>query len=107
MHNIELLRLTALDGEMIEKSLILVEFHSGIPGTIQIMVPIINRISDEFKHKLHVVRVNTHIYMDVKKHYRIFNDPTYLLFRNGELVERYDHLISHKKLKNIIINYLN
>jgi thioredoxin 1 len=68
---------------------VLVDFFAPWCGPCQIQGPIVEQLADEVKDSAIVAKVNTEEAMQVAMEYAIMSIPTLMIFRNGQVVEKY------------------
>ena len=62
---------------------VLVDFWADWCGPCQITGPILDKVSDEMKGKVKVLKLNTDKEYDISEKYSIRSIPTVILFKNG------------------------
>ncbi|MFN7181739.1 MAG: thioredoxin [Planctomycetota bacterium] len=88
------------------KTLALVDFYATWCGPCKMQSPIIDKVADEIKEGLNVYKVDVDELSDVAVKYGISAVPTLLLFKDGNVVERWVGLTPEHVLKETIENYL-
>ena len=66
---------------------VLVDFWAEWCAPCKMLTPILEEISNEFKNKLVIVKVNLDENQDLAMRYSIRSIPTLLLFREGKLLD--------------------
>ena len=66
---------------------VLVDFWAEWCAPCKMLTPILEEISNEFKNKLVIVKVNLDENQDLAMRYSIRSIPTLLLFKEGELLD--------------------
>ena len=66
---------------------VLVDFWAEWCAPCKMLTPILEELSNEFKNKVLVVKVNLDENQDLAMKYSIRSIPTLLLFNNGELLD--------------------
>ena len=72
---------------IISKVPVLVDFWAEWCAPCKMLTPILEELSNEFKNKVLVVKVNLDENQDLAMKYSIRSIPTLLLFNNGELLD--------------------
>lgn len=67
------------------KGLVLVDFYATWCGPCMMLAPIIDEISEEYKDKVEVVKVNIDDNQELAIKYNIMSIPTLALFKKGNL----------------------
>lgn len=67
------------------KGLVLVDFYATWCGPCMMLAPIIDEISEEYKDKVEVVKVNIDDNQELAIKYNIMSIPTLALFKEGNL----------------------
>ena len=84
----------------------LVDFWAPWCGPCRKIAPVIDEISEEYKGRLKVVKVNTDENVRTAQEYSISGIPSVLIFKNGEAVERLVGLMQKSTLISSIEKYL-
>lgn len=58
-------------------------------GPCQLMVPILNEVSETLKDKIAVVKIDTEKYPSLANKYQVEALPTFILFKDGKLWDRF------------------
>ncbi|MCW6053691.1 thioredoxin [Microcoleus sp. A2-C5] len=77
---------------------VLVDFYATWCGPCQMMVPILEQVSDQTKDKLMVVKIDTDKYEQLSSQYHIYALPTLVLFKNGVEVDRIEGVLQAPQL---------
>jgi len=70
------------------KEPVLVDFCISWRGSTHIMAPTINELATDFKGRINVGRLDVDKYPDMKEKYGICVIPTFLIFKNGLVVDQ-------------------
>jgi len=77
---------------------VLVDFYATWCGPCQMMVPILDKVNNQLKGRLQVVKIDTDKYPQLASQYEIHALPTLVLFKNGQLVERIEGVVPAEQL---------
>lgn len=77
---------------------ILVDFYATWCGPCQMMVPILDQVSQQIGDRLQVVKIDSDKYPHLASQYNIEALPTLVLFKNGEPVDRIEGLVQAPQL---------
>lgn len=85
----------------------IVECYSSPSGMLQIMEPVFAKVEDELNINFKHLRIDLKRNPFLTEEFLIKKDLTYLFFKNGELTDKIDGLMSINTLKEIIQNSLS
>ncbi len=77
---------------------VLVDFYATWCGPCQMMSPILEKVNEQLKGRLQVVKIDTDKYPQLASQYQIYALPTLVLFKNAEPVERIEGVVPAEKL---------
>jgi thioredoxin len=77
---------------------ILVDFNTHLCGPCRMLNPILEQVQARLKHKLQIVKIDSEQYPALSHQYQIHALPTLLLFKQGQLIDRFEGLIAPEKL---------
>ncbi|XP_018458666.1 thioredoxin Y2, chloroplastic isoform X2 [Raphanus sativus] len=77
---------------------LLVDFYATWCGPCQLMVPILNEVSETLKDKITVVKIDTEKYPKVANKYQVEALPTFILFKDGKLWDRFEGALPANQL---------
>ena len=66
---------------------VLVDFYADWCGPCKMMMPIVDKMAETYEGKIKVGKVNSDEEGDLAARYGIMSIPSFLIFKNGELVE--------------------
>ncbi|KAJ8541498.1 hypothetical protein K7X08_002314 [Anisodus acutangulus] len=75
-----------------------VDFYATWCGPCQFMVPILNEVGESMKDKIQVVKIDTEKYPDIANKYNIQALPTFILFKDGEVCDRFEGALNAPQL---------
>ncbi|KAG2305333.1 hypothetical protein Bca4012_064393 [Brassica carinata] len=77
---------------------LLVDFYATWCGPCQLMVPILNEVSETLKDKIAVVKIDTEKYPSLANKYQVEALPTFILFKDGKLWDRFEGALPANQL---------
>lgn len=84
------------------KTPVLVDFYADWCTPCKMMSPIIEEISNEFKGKITVLKINIDECPDIAQKYSVMSIPTIILFKNGEATKTSVGVTSKEKLVEMV-----
>lgn len=66
---------------------VLVDFYADWCGPCKMMGPIVKEMADAFDGKMKIGKLNIDEEMDIAQKYRVMSIPTFIIFKNGQVVE--------------------
>ena len=88
--------------ELIKEGITLVDFYADWCGPCRMLAPIIDKISEDYKDKINVVKVNVDNVREVAIRYGIQSIPTVILIKDGSAVKMNVGFISYDEIKEMI-----
>ncbi|MFC1612406.1 thioredoxin [Patescibacteria group bacterium] len=85
---------------------VMVDFWASWCGPCKAMAPIVDELSEEFKDKLKVVKVNIEKDEKLASEYKIMSIPAFLFFKKGKIVEQEGGAMTKEKLAKKIKKFL-
>lgn len=85
-----------------ETKTVLVDFYAEWCGPCKMMSPVINKIAEEIGEQVKICKINVDEAQDIASKYEIMSIPTFIVFKNGEIVKRTIGVQSEEKLKEMI-----
>ncbi len=83
----------------------LVEFYTDSCAPCKRMSPILAELEEEYNGSVLIAKVNAAFEQELNEKYRITATPTFLLFNDGELTERFVGARKKEDIKEIIEAY--
>jgi len=86
---------------------VFVDFWAPWCGPCQMMGPIIEELSSEYdKSKVKVVKLDVDKNQETAGRYKVMSIPTFLVFKDGEVVDKLVGGVQKEKLKEMIDKHL-
>jgi thioredoxin 1 len=93
--------------EALESSkLVVVDLWAEWCGPCKMMGPIIDELADEFKDTTLVGKMDVDANSEVSVNYNVRGIPTFLFFKNGELVDKEVGAVGKKRLEDKIRQHM-
>ena len=91
--------LDEFDKVVADNSVVLVDFWAEwCPHCIS-MMPAVDSVSSQLQGKARVVKINAGSEIDVANKYHVTSLPTFLIFKNGELIDRFNGSTTPSELR--------
>ncbi|MCD8067860.1 MAG: thioredoxin [Lachnospiraceae bacterium] len=68
---------------------VLVDFYADWCGPCKMMAPIVSQLADEYEGKVKIGKVNVDDSNQLAGQYQIRNIPSFIIFKDGQAVEKY------------------
>ena len=81
---------------------VIVDFYADWCGPCKMMSPIIDSIADELGEIVKVAKVNTDENMNLAEQYGIMSIPTIIVFKNGEITNRFTGVTDKAQIINAV-----
>jgi len=85
-----------------DNNLVLVDFWTEWCGPCRMLAPTIDKIATEYAGKVKVGKVDTDSNREVSMKYQISAIPTVILFKNGEVAQKFVGLRQEKDFRDAI-----
>lgn len=89
-----------------DNKLVLVDFNAEWCAPCKTMLPIVDKVSDAFKGKAKVEKVDVEANKAIAQAYQVQSIPGFVLFKGGQKVWSHTGTISYEDLSGIIKKYL-
>lgn len=73
---------------------VLVDFYAPWCGPCQLMSPILEQVGSQVRDRVQIVKINTDQYPEVASKYQVRALPTFILFKQGEPIDRLEGAIT-------------
>ena len=84
--------------------LVMVDFFAPWCAPCKQLEPILNELSDEYKDKITVLKLNVDEEMGLAQTYEVMNVPTVLFFKDGQIVNNVVGFLNKEKIADKIDN---
>lgn len=81
------------------KSLVLVDFYADWCGPCKMMAPIIEALAKEYQGRVKIGKLNVDESPQMSAKYSVMSIPTFLFFKEGDVVEQIQGVVSQKELQ--------
>ncbi len=99
---------TNFDQEVLKSSdLVFVDFWAPWCGPCQMMGPIVESLAKEMEGKVKIGKLNVDENPNVAGQFNVMSIPTFLLFKNGEVIDQVVGGVQKEKLKEMIMKHLS
>jgi thioredoxin 1 len=85
-----------------ENSVVLVDFYATWCQPCRMMSPIIDAISTEYTGRVEVIKVDVDQHPNLANEFDVTSVPTFLLFKNAEVIHRFNGGMPKAKLEGLI-----
>lgn len=95
------------DEQVLKNSLpVLVEFGADWCGSCHILAPVLEELSNDFNGEIQIAWLDVDENQQLKSRYGIFELPTFLFFKNGEIFDHIIGVVPKNKIREKISNVL-
>ena len=81
---------------------VLVDFHADWCAPCKIMNPILKNIKKKFGDQLKIIKINVDINQQVSNKFQVKGIPTFILFKNSEILWKQSGVINESSFTEII-----
>lgn len=81
---------------------VLVDFYADWCGPCKMMFPVVEKLAEEYDGKIKIGKVNSDENSELAIKYAIMSIPSFLVFKNGEVVNSATGALPEAALKNIL-----
>lgn len=79
--------------------LVLVDFYADWCGPCKMMAPIVESLAESFEGKVKIGKLNIDDEMEIAQKYRVMSIPTFIFFKDGQVVETSMGAMSKEELE--------
>jgi thioredoxin 1 len=84
----------------------LVDFHATWCGPCKMMAPVLDQLKELMGLKVRILKIDVDKNQEVSEKFKVRGVPTFILFKNGEIVWRESGMIELNALKKKIESYV-
>jgi len=92
--------------EFIKEGIVLIDFFADWCMPCVMMSPIMDDISEKFKGKIKVGKVNIEDNQDIAKKYEVSSIPNFIVLKDGKLVDQFMGSMSAEEFEDKLNKYL-
>ena len=85
---------------------VMVDFYANWCGPCKMMAPVVDKLSEELAGSMKICKVDVDDASGLAVRYRVMNIPSFLFFKNGELVDTVVGGMSAESLRQKCMQYL-
>ena len=101
--NVVMLNDGNFDAEVMQSDVpALVDFYADWCAPCRMMAPVIDELADEYVGKAKICKLDTDAFRDASAQFGISGIPTLILFKGGEIVERFVGVSSKGDIKKVL-----
>jgi thioredoxin len=86
--------------EFIKEGIVLIDFFADWCMPCVMMGPIVDEMSEKFKGKIKVAKVNVEDAQEIAQKFNVSSIPTFIIFKDGKVVEQFTGGMSEEDLEN-------
>ena len=91
----------------IKEGITLVDFWAPWCGPCKMLEPVIEKLSEEYKGKINIVKLNTDENKETPGKYGIQGIPTMILFKDGQIEDRMVGAYPEKAIKEVLDKHID
>ena len=90
----------------ISNGVVLVDFFATWCRPCQMQVPILANMAEKMGDKVSILKVDTDKFGAIAQQFGVSSIPTLIVFKNGNIVERFDRLQQENTLASVLGNHV-
>jgi len=107
LHHATLENFTTLVLEASQNALVLVDFWAPWCGPCQMLMPILEKLANEYQGKLQVVKINTDEQQAIAQQFGIRSLPTVKLFHNQQIVDEFMGVQPEQTIRQMLEQHMD
>ncbi len=92
--------------EFTKKGLVLIDFYADWCMPCVMMGPIVEDVSEKFKGKVDVGKVNIEDNQELAQKHNVSSIPTFMIFKDGKVIDQFMGSISEEELEKKLNSHL-
>jgi len=85
---------------------VLIDFWASWCGPCRMVAPVLDELADELDGKVKIAKVNVDENQDLAMQFRVSSIPAFILFKNGQVVERAAGAMPKAMFKNLLAQHI-
>ena len=85
---------------------VLIDFFATWCGPCKYMSPVLDKVKETVGEDARIVKIDVDQFQDLSMEYQIQTVPTFILFKNGEVLWRHSGVVQEKALTDIIKDHM-
>lgn len=85
---------------------VLIDFWASWCGPCRMVAPVLDELADELDGKVTIAKVNVDENQDLAMQFRVSSIPAFILFKNGQVVERAAGAMPKAMFKNLLAQHI-
>ncbi|WP_421978086.1 thioredoxin [Roseivirga seohaensis] len=82
---------------------VLVDFYADWCGPCQAMAPVLKEVAKAHEGKVKIIKIDVDKNQPLAQKFGVRSIPTFILFKNGELIWRKGGMMTSRELSNLIL----
>lgn len=88
--------------QAVDAPIVFVDFWAPWCGPCKMMEPVLNQLETEYGHSIQFVKFNVDQDQELPQKYKVMSMPSFVLFRNGQGVEKVTGIYPKDKLAHFL-----